>query len=369
MSYRILPVPVPDSPTAEPGWEVVGSTRLHNILDAEVWGNDDFSATPQQMVSGLAHQENVIKLRSIAVPADVENPGPDDVVGVASTWMSRVDNLTSADVFLGTRPDARRQGVGAALWQHVLGQAREHGRTVLQSWAGFGVEPAEGDPDALTSPTGSGRAPASDPATRFALARGFQLEQVERHSLLPVPVDPALLERFRSESASKAGEEYELVTWEGPVPDEWIEQYCVLLRGMSTDAPTAGLTWEEEDWTPERVRTSEAAVADQGSHLLVTAVLHRPTGELAGYTAFYIEDAKRQSVFQDNTIVRGPHRGHRLGMLLKAANLQRLAEHRPDAERVHTWNAEENDFMLSINVALGFRPAGGSSAWELKLES
>ena len=40
---------------------------------------------------------------------------------------------------------------------------------------------------------------------------------------------------------------------------------------------------------------------------------------------------------------------------------------RPAVRRVGTWIAEENSYMLAINVALGFRPAGGSGEWQLKL--
>lgn len=368
MSYRIIDVEPSATPTDEPSWQLRATADLTNALDREVWGNDDFSITPAQLVAGLAHQEHVIKLRSIAVPADVEDPGPDDVVGVASCWMPRHDNVTSANIYLGTRADARGRGVGEAIWQHVLEQARAHGRTVLQAWTGYGVEPAEDDPAAMSAPTGSGRVPGDDPATRFALARGFTLEQAERHSVLDLPVEDELLERFRAESAAKAGEDYELIGWTDQVPEEWIAEYCILLRGMSTDAPTAGLTWEEEEWTPKRVRDMEKSVADQGMHAFVVAALHRPSGELAGYTAIDVEDGKPTVAYQDNTIVRKAHRGRRLGMLLKAANLLRLAQERPQAQRVHTWNAEENAYMLGINVALGFTPTGGGAAWELKLE-
>lgn len=369
MSYRIIDVPVPASATEEPSWQVHASADLLNLLDREEWGNDDFSVTSQQLVAGLTHQENVIKVRSIAVPADVEDPGPADVVGVASTWMPRHDNVTSANVQVGTRPDSRNRGVGEALWQHALATASANGRTILQAWTGFGVEASEDDPDAMSAPTGSGRVPGAAPATRFALAHGFKLEQAERHSLLTLPVDPERLEAFRAESQEKAGPDYELVTWRDAVPEEWMDEYCVLLKGMSTDAPSAGMTLEEEDWTPERVRAMESAIADNGMHAIVVAALHGPSGALAGYTSLEFEDHKPEVVFQGNTIVLNAHRGHRLGMLLKAANLQRLAEQRPQAQRVHTWNAEENAYMLNINVALGFRPAGGSGAWELRLES
>ena len=70
---------------------------------------------------------------------------------------------------------------------------------------------------------------------------------------------------------------------------------------------------------------------------------------------------------QDDTLVLSEHRGRRLGMLVKAANLQRLAVEQPAARRVGTWNAEENSHMLAINVALGFRPAGGSGEWQARL--
>ena len=50
-------------------------------------------------------------------------------------------------------------------------------------------------------------------------------------------------------------------------------------------------------------------------------------------------------------------------MLVKIANLRRLAGY-PDVQRVTTFNAAENDHMLAINVALGFRPAGWDGEWQ-----
>ena len=49
------------------------------------------------------------------------------------------------------------------------------------------------------------------------------------------------------------------------------------------------------------------------------------------------------------------HRGHRLGVALKARNLLAMSEARPDARRVHTWNAVVNGPMQDINRAFGFR--------------
>lgn len=51
-------------------------------------------------------------------------------------------------------------------------------------------------------------------------------------------------------------------------------------------------------------------------------------------------------------------------MLVKILNLRRLEGERPSVERILTFNAAENEHMLAINVALGFRPAGYSGEWQ-----
>jgi hypothetical protein len=51
-------------------------------------------------------------------------------------------------------------------------------------------------------------------------------------------------------------------------------------------------------------------------------------------------------------------------MLVKVLNLRRMMEARPSVERILTFNAAENDHMLAINIALGFRPAGYDGEWQ-----
>ncbi|ABY22733.1 acetyltransferase [Renibacterium salmoninarum ATCC 33209] len=51
-------------------------------------------------------------------------------------------------------------------------------------------------------------------------------------------------------------------------------------------------------------------------------------------------------------------------MLVKAAMLEYLAEELPQTRKVITWNAAENDYMLAINIDLGFTPAGYDGAWQ-----
>lgn len=74
-------------------------------------------------------------------------------------------------------------------------------------------------------------------------------------------------------------------------------------------------------------------------------------------------------VEQWNTVVSRPHRGHGLGLALKQANLLLLAERWPQAERVHTWNASENDHMWAINKQLGYRTASIAAGWLKRLDA
>ena len=68
--------------------------------------------------------------------------------------------------------------------------------------------------------------------------------------------------------------------------------------------------------------------------------------------------------YQSDTLVVAAHRGHALGMRMKLANLVRLGEVAPERTTVYTWNADENEHMLAINIALGFEPHGMSAEFQ-----
>src|SRR5699024_5072846 len=103
---------------------------------------------------------------------------------------------------------------------------------------------------------------------------------------------------------------------------------------------------------------TEQTARDSGNDVMTTAVRHRPSGELVGYSEIQMPSSYGFLAFQDDTLVAPPHRGHRLGMLMKAQNLVALRTLRPVLELPHTRHADENRHMLSINEALGFAPTG-----------
>jgi GNAT superfamily N-acetyltransferase len=288
------------------------------------------------------------------------------VLGAAFLEFPQRDNTRLAWVNVLVLPDERGRGIGTALWEAAAARVRAAGRTTVQAWTNQAAEPPVG-PGTLAPPTGSGLVAADDPDVRFVRAQGFALEQVARRSQLVVPVAGEVLDRFSDESSATAGEDYRLVSWDTVAPDEWLDQYAYVLGRMSTDAPTGGLDQGAEAWDGARVRAQEEELRLGGTRVLVMAAEHVPTHTLAAFTNFWVPPHTPDYVHQGDTLVVPEHRGRRLGMLVKAANLRRLAAELPAVRRVGTWNAEENRWMLAINVALGFRPAGGSGMWQLRL--
>ena len=61
------------------------------------------------------------------------------------------------------------------------------------------------------------------------------------------------------------------------------------------------------------------------------------------------------------------HRGHKLGLATKAVNLRAAQALRDDLTLVTTQNAETNDYMVSINERMGFRPVEVSAEFVKRL--
>jgi len=366
-TWRILdvaPAPAVDHPDA---WAYHGIAAVDRAIEIANLGYDDLARTEQQLVSGMLHQEYADKRRFVAVldRADGAAPTAADVVGFGLLAMDRDQNTHTADVYVGVHPDHRRRGIGSALAEQAERVAADAGRTTFFGWSLSAREAAEGE-EALIPATGAGRLPADAAGVLFALGRGYTLEQVERVSRLDLPVDPEALAAFETEAREKAGADYVTHTWEG-IPEEWHEGYAQLMTRMSTDVPQGDLDFGEETWDAERVRVYLQDRVDSGQRLLTTLVEHVPSGEIAAGTSFLLQDGLPAFVFQEETIALKEHRGHRLGMLVKAVNLRELVTRYPATERVHTFNAEENAHMLGINVALGFRPSGAEAALQKRL--
>lgn len=364
----LVPLPVPADLDAPDAWLLRGLVDATNASLLDAWGDLDLARTPAETLAGLQHQEYDEKLRFVALDAPVA-AGPADpgrVLGHAALNLPRQDNAHTGLLQLDVRPEHRGRGIGSALHDLAVATARERGRSMLTTSTDHAAEPPDG-PGTLVPSTGTGRVAATHPGVGFLVRRGWDLEQVSRRSVLDVPVPEPTLTALAADAARAAGPDYRVVSWESRCPAEWLDGFAHLQTRMSTDAPAGGLDLREDVWDGARVRAAEETFLARGMTYRVAAALHEPSATLVAFTALVTRPDTDEVVFQDDTLVLHEHRGHRLGMLVKTANLAWLAGARPGARRVGTWNAEENAAMLAINVALGFRPAGGSGEWQLRL--
>jgi len=356
IEFRTLVVPTSaDSPTAA---DFVAMAEVRNTIYREINGNDDETMTATEL---LPHWQ----------------PGPDQIhlgwlVVAAGTTIGRVcvdipldEGSRSAYWQIELLPDHWGRGIGTAALPLVEQAARDHGRTLLQSWAQH-IEPAitpgdgEAIADRIASPTGFGTVPR-DHIARFYLRHGYELGQIERKSVLTLEGARPLLERMLAEAHPDG---YSLVRWTLPTPEQHIDDYARMKNRMSTDVPSGEMEYDEEDWDAERVLRHDRIWLDGGHTMLITAARHDATGELAGFTELSIGEDKTAPTGQVDTLVVREHRGHKLGQWLKCANLLAWQEIAPESSRVLTWNAEENRHMLDVNEAMGFVPDAYIGAWK-----
>ena len=124
---------------------------------------------------------------------------------------------------------------------------------------------------------------------------------------------------------------------------------------MSTDAPQGGFALEAQRWDADRVRERETAAIAAGARSVVTAA-QGPDGRLVAYTeaSTCVEDERFGN--QGDTLVAPAHRGRRLGLRIKLANLELLCREHPDVRAIDTFNADDNRWMIAVNEAMGFVP-------------
>lgn len=357
MTIEIIDVPVPDA------WDddSEGAQLLRTLVDvrnavvADSWGGDESHAFSYreawaQWRSQVGESDD---LRTVAL-LDGKPAGR----GYASRGLLEATTVAQVDVMV--LPAARGRGVGSALADDLIGRMRERGATTFQAWVGHRA----GAGPTIAPPTGFGAVPADSSEVRLLERLGFGLEQVERMSELRLREAHAALESHVADAEAHALPRYRVETWEGRTPTDRVASLASLHARMSTDAPSADLAHEAEAWDAERLHRYESSQVDGGRSLLRAIAVDASTDAVVAFTTL-VGAGGGAPWYQHDTLVHGEHRGHRLGMLVKAANLLSLGDREP-AAIVRTWNAEENRPMLRVNEALGFVPIRSEGVWQWK---
>jgi GNAT superfamily N-acetyltransferase len=265
------------------------------------------------------------------------------MVSFGLMYLPLLDNTEKAYVEVKVDPDRRRQGHGRAMMEHLAAIAEKAGRTEMLT--------------ETVVPVGEQH---THPHTAFLSALGFTYSNVELVRHLPLPVADSAIDAWATQAAERH-EGYRLETFRDGVPDELVESLCVLLGQLAVDAPTGAVDFEEEVMTPERyAEMGEALAAMQRTSFETLAIA--PDGTVAAQTTLVVP-LDGPDVFQWGTFVHREHRGHRLGLAAKAANLRAVQAAFPDKQRVITQNGETNDYMVSINVLMGFELVEASAEY------
>jgi mycothiol synthase len=260
---------------------------------------------------------------------------PGQLVGTAALYRLGEQNPHLAAVDVTVHPKHRRRGVATALLRLVTAGAAEADlRTLL----------AEG-------------VPAGGPGQAWARALGFVLvERTARQSL-----DMAQADRSSWQVGGPTG--YRLARWIDSAPEDLLASYATA-RNAIGDRPRGDTTYVDAVWTPQRVRADEtAAIAGERQTRVVVAV-HEQTAQVAGLTYLEVRRRRPDLATQQDTVVLPAHRGHRLGVWMKAANLDWLAADHPQVTRVVTSTAADNEHMLRINRQVGFTVDAATENWE-----
>ena len=236
----------------------------------------------------------------------------------------------------------RGKGVGRALLRRLVGAVEGQGDDVV-----FMTQTTDRVPSGSEFARRIGAEPGLDMKTNQ-----LDLSKVDRAKV--------------DEWAAISPKGYRLERIDNTVPAELVAPYIQATNGMN-DAPRGDLKMADWKLTEEQIRERESWLRQTGSEWWLLVAVHEASGEGAGFTEVTYDPKISHVIWQQGTAVIDAHRGHRLGMWMKAVMLKRILDERPIALFIRTGNANTNAQMLAINTQLGFVQAYSACLWQISI--
>jgi GNAT superfamily N-acetyltransferase len=255
------------------------------------------------------------------------------MVGELMITAPLLDNVQVARVWLWVSPAHQRRGIGTRLSSYADIRVTELGRSICHAQARIGVDRANGN-------------------RKFAERMGYALANTEIERRLALPADRALLGRL-ADGAARHHQGYRIRTVVGPVPDDLAASYVALKNLIGVEAPSGDLEVEAAQETVAELAVQDRWVVDSGRTRVASYAVDQHDTVVA-YAVGAVSNEHHQHVDQWGTLVHPAHRGHRLGLAVKCAQLRTLSDTFAHKAFVETTNAETNAHMVAINQALGF---------------
>lgn len=270
-------------------------------------------------------------------------------VGCYLLTLPERENTSMARCALVVTPARRRAGIGRALLAHCAEQARRAGRSRLTSESTTRANAREGSP---------GAAFAAAVGARSGIAEVIRTLEIDAGLL-------GRLARLRAD-AEQHSSGYGLLSWLGASPEEHIGQVTRVNDAMSDAPRDAGVEPQTRD--ADRIRSLEQISIAHGLCLYSVAARHSAAGDFAALTQITTDPRTPGWGIQQITAVTPGDRGHRLGLLIKIAMLELLAERESGVRRIVTGSTASNKHMAAINAQLGYQVSDLYRSWELDLD-
>ena len=168
------------------------------------------------------------------------------------------------------------------------------------------------------------------------------------------------------EWARQAPRGYRLERVDGTVPEPLVNAYIEAAGGIN-DMPRGDIAFNDWNLTETQIRQRESWFKQAGMTWWLLLAIDERTGEGVGFTEVEFNPLDPHAIQQEGTAVVAAHRGHNIGLWLKAVMLERILAERPDSRFIRTGNANVNAQMLAINTKLGFTYAWQNTLWQLPI--
>ena len=326
-------------PSEQPEDALLEAARLQQAIQHERVAEDPL--TPPEVYARRMRIKPPSQWRAVFVARDAQGR----LAGTAGVGYGTTDteNAHLRWCEVSVAPEHRRRGVGRALFRRVVEAVSAHERD-----------------DLVIVGNVTDRVPAG--AAFAAAVGGTAGLAMKTNQLVLADVDRAQLRGW----AARTADGYRLERVDGVVPHRLMSAYLEAANGMN-DAPRGEIAFGDWKLTEEQVREREDWFRQAGIEWWLIVAVHEATGEGAGFTEVTYDAKVPHVVYQQGTATTPAHRGHGLGLLMKAVMLERILAERPEARFIRTGNANTNAQMLGINTQLGFRVAWQSTLWQVKL--